>query len=108
MIYTLWFAMLAGSVVAQDYPSRPIRVLTGAAGGSSDFTSRLLAHGLTERLKQQVIVDNRAGSVVILAEIMKQAPPDGTRCLSGAPIYGSRRSCKKCRMIRCATSHRLP
>ena len=34
----------------QSYPSRPIRIITSTTGGSSDFTSRLIAPGLTERL----------------------------------------------------------
>jgi tripartite-type tricarboxylate transporter receptor subunit TctC len=42
-----------------QYPTKPIRLITSAPGGTSDFTSRLIAQGLTENLGKQVIVDNR-------------------------------------------------
>jgi tripartite-type tricarboxylate transporter receptor subunit TctC len=61
---------------AQDYPVRPIRIVTAAVGGGIDVTARLLAAGLTERLKQQVIVDNRGGTNVAMLTVAK-ATPDG-------------------------------
>ena len=64
---------------ADNFPSRPIRLITPAApGGTTDFLARLFAAKLTDALKQQVIVDNRASaSGVIAAEITAHAPPDG-------------------------------
>ena len=61
------------------YPSRPVRFITPAApGGTTDILARLFSARLTEVLKQQFIVDNRASaSGVIAAEITKNAPPDG-------------------------------
>src|SRR4029077_3569318 len=70
---------LAGSVLAQDYPTRPIRFITAAAqGGTSDILARIFSVHLTEALKQPVVVDNRASaSGVIAGELTANAPPDG-------------------------------
>lgn len=64
---------------AQDYPSRPIRLLTPAAqGGTTDLLARLFGARLSETFKQPVIVDNRASaSGVIAGEVTAQAAPDG-------------------------------
>ena len=63
----------------QDYPSRPIRLITPAApGGTTDLLSRLLGARLAETFKQQVVVDNRASaSGVIAGQITATAPADG-------------------------------
>jgi len=63
----------------QDYPARPIRLLTPAApGGTTDLLARLFGAKLSEAFAQQVIVDNRASaSGVIAGEITAKAPPDG-------------------------------
>jgi tripartite-type tricarboxylate transporter receptor subunit TctC len=60
----------------QDYPAKPIRVVTGAAGGGSDFTARQLAQGLTGALRQPVVVDNRP-SIVLAADAGSKSRPDG-------------------------------
>src|SRR5687768_18527756 len=60
----------------QGYPVRPIRFVTAAVGGGIDFTARLLAAGLTDRLGQQVIVDNRGGTNVAPQTVAK-GTPDG-------------------------------
>src|SRR5205814_179165 len=50
-------------IQAQAYPTRPVRILVGyPAGGSTDFTGRLIAQWLSERLGQQFIVENRPGA----------------------------------------------
>jgi tripartite-type tricarboxylate transporter receptor subunit TctC len=76
--YVLLIGMTAaaGMASAQEYPTRPIRIVTAAVGGGIDFTARLLATGLTERLNQQVIVDNRGGTNVAPQTVAK-ATPDG-------------------------------
>mgnify|MGYP001392102591 CR=1 FL=1 len=66
----------AGALFGQAYPSKPVRIVTGGAGGGGDFGARLIAPGLSNALGQQVIVENRASSV-IAAEVMSKAPPDG-------------------------------
>ena len=67
----------AGIALGQNYPIKPIRIVTGDAGGGSDFAARLVAQGLAANLGQQVVVENRGGSVIIPAQIVAQAPPDG-------------------------------
>ncbi|HUF81484.1 MAG TPA: tripartite tricarboxylate transporter substrate binding protein [Burkholderiales bacterium] len=66
----------AGPASAQEYPTRPIRFVTAAVGGGIDFGARLLAAGLTERLGQQVVVDNRGGTN-IAPQTVARATPDG-------------------------------
>src|SRR5262245_34630308 len=70
---------LAASVSAQDYPTKPIRmIIPFPPGGGSDVTGRVVATALGERLGKQVIVDNRAGAGgVIGSEIAANAPKDG-------------------------------
>jgi tripartite-type tricarboxylate transporter receptor subunit TctC len=69
----------AGRVFADSYPSRPIRLLVPyPAGGGADFVARLVAQMLSERLGQQVFVDNRSGAGgTIGSAIAAKAPPDG-------------------------------
>jgi len=64
---------------AQGYPSRPLRLLVGVtAGGANDTVARLLAQWLTERLGQQVVVENRPGAGgLVAAEAVAAAAADG-------------------------------
>jgi tripartite-type tricarboxylate transporter receptor subunit TctC len=63
---------------AQQWPARPIRIVTGTpAGGSPDFVSRLLAEKLSERLAQSVLVENSANTGVAAWNTVAKAPPDG-------------------------------
>ena len=65
----------AGVVSGQNYPSRPIRIVTAAPGGGNDVAARLIAAGISGPLGQQVIVENRAS--IISKEIAAKAQPDG-------------------------------
>ena len=68
--------LMAAACAAQTYPSKPIRMVAAAVGGGIDFTARLLANGMSERLGQQVIVDNRGGTGVAQLTVAR-ATPDG-------------------------------
>jgi tripartite-type tricarboxylate transporter receptor subunit TctC len=74
-------------VAAQDYPAKPIRIVTSGVGGSADFTSRLVAQGLSSGFGWQVVVDNRA-SGVIPGETVARSPADGyTVLVAGATFW---------------------
>src|SRR5262245_29925346 len=68
-----------GLALAQDYPSRPIRmVIAFPAGGPTDFVGRLLADKMKELLGQSVIIENRAGANgAIGADFVAKSEPDG-------------------------------
>jgi tripartite-type tricarboxylate transporter receptor subunit TctC len=69
----------AAGAAAQDYPSKPIRVLVPfAPGGAVDTTARILAQKMTERLGWQFVVDNRpGGNGFIATTAVAKAAPDG-------------------------------
>jgi tripartite-type tricarboxylate transporter receptor subunit TctC len=71
--------VLPRSASALDYPTRPIHLVVGFfAGGLSDILARLIAQALSERLGQQMVVDDRPGAGSNLAtEIVARAPGDG-------------------------------
>jgi tripartite-type tricarboxylate transporter receptor subunit TctC len=77
-------AAQAASTDAGGFPTKPIRIVTAEAGGGSDFVSRIISQGLSERLGKPVIVDNRGGGVVA-GEIVSRAPADGYTLI----YYGS-------------------
>ncbi len=82
---------LSGAVLAAaSWPDRPIRVIIPwAPGGSTDITARILGADLTKRLKQQVIVENRAGAGAIVGmQFTAQLPPDGYNYLLTSTGYG--------------------
>jgi tripartite-type tricarboxylate transporter receptor subunit TctC len=75
----LAFAMAMGSAFAQDYPSRPVKlIVTYTPGGGADTTGRVFAERLSDMWKQQVFVENRPGAGgSIGAEAVHKAAPDG-------------------------------
>jgi tripartite-type tricarboxylate transporter receptor subunit TctC len=74
-----------GAVGADVYPSKVVRIITAAAGGGSDFATRLIATPLGASLGQQVIVDNRG---VLAADVAAKASADGyTLLLSGPTLW---------------------
>ena len=72
-------SLAAGAACAQDYPSRPIRVVVPySAGGSSDGPMRVIAQEMSKQLGHQMVVENKPGQGAMLgsADVVK-APPDG-------------------------------
>jgi tripartite-type tricarboxylate transporter receptor subunit TctC len=72
---------------ALDYPVRPVRIIVGfAAGGATDIIARLVGQGLSERLGESFVVENRAGAGTNIAtEAVIDAPADGYTLLFVGP-----------------------
>ena len=79
--------MLSGGAFAEEYPSKPIRLVAPYPPGSvTDLLARMIGQKLTESWKQPVIVDNRGGGgSVIGTDTVAKAPPDGYTILMVAP-----------------------
>ncbi|MBI2320464.1 MAG: tripartite tricarboxylate transporter substrate binding protein [Betaproteobacteria bacterium] len=78
---------LPSAARAQDYPSKPIKIIVpNPPGGGNDFVGRLVAERFREKWKQSVIVENRAGaSGSIGAEAVARSAPDGYTLLVTPP-----------------------
>ena len=91
-----FLSLAAGAVIlpagsfawAQGYPKRPIRWVVGfPPGGSTDIVARIMAPWLSERLGQQVVVENKPGAGTNLAaQSVVNAPPDGHTLLFVTPV----------------------
>jgi tripartite-type tricarboxylate transporter receptor subunit TctC len=81
-VLLLW--LFCGSVFAQAFPAKPIRLVVGfPPGGSGDFLTRLVADEMGKDLGAAVIADNRPGAGGnIAAEIVAKAPADGYTLLN--------------------------
>ena len=83
LILATLLALLTGTAYAQDWPSRSIRFISPfAAGGSNDIATRVIAEKLMLKLRQPIIVENKAGANTRIAtEMISRADPDGYNCL---------------------------
>src|SRR4051812_780503 len=87
ILLTAMAVVTAQSVVGQEYPSRPIRIIASGPGGSNDFAARMVAQGLSASIGRQVIVENRP-SGVIPGQTVSQAQADGyTLLISGDSLW---------------------
>jgi tripartite-type tricarboxylate transporter receptor subunit TctC len=79
--------LFCGASVAQDYPSRPVKIIVPyPAGGSNDIIARIVAQKLTERCGQTFLVENRGGAGGnIGAEAVATSEADGYTLLLTAP-----------------------
>src|SRR4051812_25529534 len=74
-----------GMACGQDFPLKPMRLITSAPGGGSDTTARIVARALSENTGQQVIVDNRGN---FGGEVLAKSPADGyTMMLDGFSLW---------------------
>lgn len=75
----LAFALWAAVALAQDFPTKPAKIVVGfGAGGPTDVIARIVAQDLTASLGQSFIVENRAGANAIIAtEYVAHSAPDG-------------------------------
>src|SRR5271170_7852630 len=81
----LFMLPVARSAAADDYPSRPIHlIITSPAGSLVDVIGRLVGEGLSQRLGQPVVVDNRPGGMTQLGtDVLVHADPDGYTLMIG-------------------------
>jgi tripartite-type tricarboxylate transporter receptor subunit TctC len=84
--FLLAAALLAASgAFAQEWPARPVHVVVPfTPGGNADIVARIVAQGMSEDLKQGVLVENKPGAnAAIGAEYVARSKPDGTTVLFG-------------------------
>lgn len=85
LVGSLLASTISAALAQPSYPTRPIRIIVPTSPpGGADVVARSIAPGLSERLGQQVIVDNRAGASTMLGgELAAKASPDGYTLMMG-------------------------
>jgi tripartite-type tricarboxylate transporter receptor subunit TctC len=83
---TLVIAAAASAALAQTYPDRPVRIFVGfPPGGTADLVARVIGNGLSQRLGQPVVIENRPGSGANFAgDAVARSAPDGYTLLHGS------------------------
>ncbi len=86
MLSALLFAAAAAPVGAQDFPSRPLRIIVPyPPGGGTDRVARIIGEKLAEQMSQPVVIENRAGAGgVVGTEASARAAPDGYTMVLGS------------------------
>ena len=86
-VFSIGLMVLGTRLVSgQDYPGKPIRIVTSVAGGGSDYLARQMALAIAGPLGQPVLVDNRASAIV--GEAGSKVPADGyTLTVQGASLW---------------------
>ncbi len=80
-------ALAAGPAAAQDFPSKPIRIIASPPGGANNFVARLVGQGLNDSLGWTVIVDNRPSGGFIQGDLLMRSPADGYTLLVTAGSF---------------------
>jgi tripartite-type tricarboxylate transporter receptor subunit TctC len=77
--------VMCSAVWAQDYPSKPVRMVVGfPPGGGTDVVARILAPRMSELLGQSIVIDNRPGATgTVAAGQVAKSPPDGYTIMMG-------------------------
>ena len=95
LIFQAVVALLAGNIVAapaaETYPHKPLRIVQGFPGSSSETNARHIAQRLTEALGQQIIVEGKPGATgTIAADFVAKSAADGyTLLASPSSVLGS-------------------
>lgn len=86
MLSALLFAAATAPVGAQDFPSRPLRIIVPyPPGGGTDRVARIIGEKLAEQMSQPVVIENRAGAGgVVGTEASARAAPDGYTMVLGS------------------------
>ena len=87
----LFVLLLPASVAAQDFPTKPIRLIVPfPAGGPNDIIARVVGQRMSELIKQPVLIDNRGGQGGVLGtDAVAKASPDGCRRRADVPATPS-------------------
>ena len=70
----------------QDFPRKPLRIITGGAGGGNDFAARIVAQGISDPLGQPVVVENR-GTLVAVESVAKALPDGYSMLINGGSTW---------------------
>lgn len=105
-------ALAAGAALADDYPSRPIRLIVPyAAGGGADSVARIVARRVSETIGQTIVIENRGGAGSIIGtDLVNKSDPDGYTLLLGqsGPISINPAIYKSCPTTRSRILRRSP
>jgi tripartite-type tricarboxylate transporter receptor subunit TctC len=87
-------AALCGAAFAQDYPSRPVKIVVPfASGGSGDIFARVVGQHLSDTLKQPFVVENRPGAGSIIgSDVVAKSPADGYTLLLVSSAHATNES----------------